>query len=193
VNRKPSRLVGRRVAAATAVAAVLAGPAPVRAQAPIDGEVQSFYFDTLGYTEVWVNLTPAPRPGETMSAVRLNLTVRLPGRASTQTPGPPVVVARAESNGFYNPAFIRQPVLAFDADGRPAWDAELPVRFFERSGLACVNCGTTADTVEVQVPPPALEALASARKVTGNALGFAFELSDAQIEAVRRLVETAFR
>lgn len=178
----------RSLAAALAATVVFAATPRAAAQWNDAGAIESFYFDTLGYTEVWINLSPPPRPGEPMSPVTLNLTVRLPGKVLQNGPArvaPLAVLARARSNDLYNPAFVRQPRLVMNTDGEPAWDPELAVNFFAQAGPSCWNCGTPADSVEVEIPVGALERLGSAMEVTGNALGFEFALSASQVDTVR--------
>jgi len=156
-----------------------------------EGEIHTFYFETLGYTEAWVNLTPPPRAGEQISPLTLNLTVRFRGKTQTAAAGsePLAVIVRAEANPLYNPLMVRQPLLILLADGTPAWDNAQTVRFFARGGAPCENCAANADTVEVEVAARALGRIASAQQVSGNAFGFDFELSRSQIAIVKRFAE----
>jgi hypothetical protein len=158
------------------------------------GRIESFYFDSGNYTEVWLDLTPPPRPGEPVAAVRLNFTVRYKGKpVEDSLTGPPLaVIVRAQASDLYNPAFIRQPILTMYADGEQLWDPTLAVNFYSSGGNVCDTCSTLANTVDVRIPVDVLERMGSALKVTGNALGFEFELEPGQIDAVRRLTHHVF-
>lgn len=153
---------------------------------PLEGRVQSFYFDVLGYTEVWVDIAP-PSRDTGPSPVSLNLTLRYKGRPVEQPASATIlaVVVRAKSNDLVNPNMIRQQILTLLADGVPLWDPALRPNFYYLGG-PCDRC--VADTVDITVPPQVLDALATARTVTGNAMGFEFTLSEANLDAIKTFV-----
>jgi hypothetical protein len=162
-------------------------------QTPASG-FQSFYFDTLGYTEMWVTVTPPPRGAETSSAVILTFTVRVNGKPPEgPLREPPLnVLVRAEANPFYNPMAIRQPTFRMFADATDAWDPDLPVNFYLLGGAPGEGAGTSANTVEVRVAPENLWRIAGARLVTGNAMGFNFELDPAQVQTLDGFLRRVF-
>ncbi len=173
------------------LAACLVSARPAQAQTRGAPEFPRFYFDLGNYTETWLELTPAPRPGETTSACVLNVTVRYRGKpVEGPLPAPPqAIVVRAESNPLYNPRIVRHAVFQVSADGWAAWDSNLALQFFS-SGAPCEDCAVTADTVEVTIAADALERIAAARRVEGNAMGLPFTLSGPQIETLKRFVES---
>jgi hypothetical protein len=186
-----------RMALLTAVTmAVLARLAttPAIAQAtPQENPVRSFYFDLLGHTEFWIDLAPPPKPGDQVSPVTLNFTVRFKGKVVREPEAPPyLLIVRAQANALYNPLVLRQPALILEADGEPVWDPQLPVNFYYAGGSLTEGGAGFADTVDVSVPAETLHQIASATKVTGNALGFPFELTGAQLVAVRALAARVF-
>lgn len=176
-----------------AACAVSASPA-IAQHTPADGRIQSFYFDAGDYTEVWVDFTPPPRADDRISAITLNITVRHPGKPlEGPLDRPPLaVIVRAAANDLYKPAFIRQPTMDMRADGEAVWDRALPVNFHAAGGTLCDGCSLTANRVEVKIPIDALSQLGSAQQITGNAMGFDFELSPGQIALIRELSDRLF-
>jgi hypothetical protein len=178
------------LAAAVVGAAWLPGAGAEQASTTAGERLESFYFDVLGYTEIWVDLTPPPATGDGQSAVTLNVTVRHHGKPVKEVT-PELfdrVIVRARSNPFANPLFVRRPELVLFADGVPAWDPESPVNFYYL-GPPCETC--VADTVDLSVSPEAIRLLADAGEVTGNAMGLTFELTAAQVALIRELVARA--
>lgn len=163
------------------------------AQPSSDSTFPSFYFDTLGYTETWLDLTPPPQPGDAASAITLNLTIRYAGRPVTdRLPAAPLaIVIRAQSNPQYKPMFLRQPILSVDADGQPLWDTRLKVNFYSRNASPCEGCSTSADIVDLEVPEDVIRRMAAARELAGNAFGMRFALSPAQVQRILEFVEHA--
>lgn len=165
-------------------------PAWAQPDAPRATSYRSFYFDTLGYTETWLDLTPPPADGDAASPITLNLTVRYRGRPieAPLNELPLAIVVRAESNPQYRPTFLRQPILMIDADGEGLWDPGLRVQFYSRNAQPCEGCTTSADIVEVTIPQDALRRMSAARTLRGNAFGLSFALSAAQAAAIRAFV-----
>jgi hypothetical protein len=165
-------------------------PQPPAVPPSFDGRIQWFYFDALGYTEAWIDLAPAADGGGP-GALTLNFTIRYRGK-KVEGPlahAPEAVLVRAQASPQANPLMMRQPILVVLADDAPLLDPGQRVDFY-RSGGCEAPGSCPSDTVQVPVPPETLWRIAGARVVRGNALGFTFVLSDAQIDAVRRLAES---
>ncbi len=163
---------------------------PLFARIMMTRAFSSFYFETLGYTESWLDITPPPVEGEPLSPISLNVTVRYRGRP-TDDPlgGPPLaVILRAQSNPQYQPHFLRQPIFAIYADDERVWDPAQRIDFHPQ-GSPCDGCALSAEVVEVVVPVDALRRLGRAGLVTGNAFGFAFALDRDQGKAIDAFVQ----
>ncbi len=154
------------------------------------GSLSSFYFETLGYTESWLNITPPPEAGERLSPISLNLTVRYRGRpVEGPLAAPPLaVIIRAQSNPQYQPHFLRQPIFAMYADEERVWDPAQRIDFHVQ-GSPCDGCAMSAEVVEVVVPVDALRRVGQAGLVTGNAFGFVFTLDRDQGKAIGAFVQ----
>jgi hypothetical protein len=154
----------------------------------------TFYFDSFGYTETWIDQTPPPAGSDAASPITLNLNVRYRGRP---VPGalqasPLAIIVRAESNPQYNPMFLRQPILQMDADDEALWDPGLKVNFYTRNAPACEGCSSSADIVDAEVPEDAVRRMASARRLSGNAMGMPFRLTLEQIAQIGAFVDYVF-
>lgn len=150
----------------------------------------TFYFETLGYTETWLNLTPPAAAGDTVSPVGLNVTIRYRGKPSEAplTAAPLALTIRAQSNPQYKPTFLRQPIFSLYADNEPLWDPSLRVEF-HALGAPCDGCAMSTEVVQVTVPSDVLRRIGKAREVSGNAFGFTFTIPEEQRNAIARLAD----
>ncbi|MGE3840626.1 MAG: hypothetical protein AB7I50_03490 [Vicinamibacterales bacterium] len=153
-------------------------------------EPASFFFEMSGYSETWLNLTPPPDTGDTLSPLSLNITLRYRGRPAEGSITTPLlaIVIRAQANPQYRPNVVRQPAFMIYADREQVWDASLRVDFTP-SGSPCEGCALSTDVVQVVVPIDSLARLAQAQEVTGAAFGFTFSLNSAQRAAIAALAE----
>jgi hypothetical protein len=158
------------------------------AQPPAEGDIQSFYFDTLRHSEIWINVTPPPGAGDRSSGLTLNITARFAGKvpAAPVTTPPDAIVVRAQSSAFYRPTLVRLPQFEMIADGVALWGPDLPVNFYSAGTPSEGATATQADTVDVTIPASALRHLARAMSIAGNAMGIEFTLKAPQIAAIQR-------
>ena len=153
--------------------------------APSLGQIGAHYFDTLGESQVWMNLQPEGlEPGP--DPIRLNITISFHGRRLEQAPD--TAELRAESIGGTFPYRIRQPILRFDLKRGIELDLTAPGRAFEFTS-SCQEC--LLDTVIARrVPFDIVRQIAVSNQVSVEALGFATRMSPANLLSLRRFVET---
>ena len=152
--------------------------------APSLGQIGAHYFDTLGESQIWMNLQPeglehGPDP------IRLNITISFHGRRLEHAPD--TAELRAESIGGTFPYRIRQPILRFDLDRGIELDLTAPGRAFEFIS-SCQDC--SLDTVIARVPFDIVRQIAASNKVLVEALGFVTRMRPANLLSLRRFVET---
>jgi hypothetical protein len=139
---------------------------------PRDGEIRTVYYELQNVTDVWLTLEPRTAKGERAPLVAL--TYRFPGRR--QTTSPREVEVQAFSEQFWAP----RPELWFELDGQriePPPSVPGPA-----TGLLT---GVASDYWSVRLPIDVMHAIASAHRVQGSSLGFPFELSASQLQAIR--------
>lgn len=168
-----------------ATGARMGGQSSAGARVP---EPASFFFEMLGYSETWVSFTPPPAPGEALSPLSLNITVRYRGRPPEGAITAPLlaVLVRAQSNPRYQPNVVRQATFMLYADDEQVWDASQQIDF-SPAGAPCEGCALSTDVVQVSIPLDSVKRLGQAREVTGAAFGFRFSLDSAQRDAVAAL------
>lgn len=143
-----------------------------------DGDIRANYWEGLDQTQVWLTIEPKSpdgKPGPTA----MNLTF---GRTfSGKVPGGPAALfdVRASTGMMWAPRIE----LWFDADGGK-------VDLASGAGPGFQN-GGGADYLAASIPVETLKRIAAASRITGNALGFAFELTPSQRQALRTFVARA--
>jgi hypothetical protein len=140
-----------------------------------DGDIRIVYWELQNVTDIWLTLEPRTLKGE--RAPLVTFTYRFPGRR--QTAAPREVEVQAFSGQFWAP----RAELWFELDGRERVDlSALP------SGTALLQ-GAADDYWSGRMPIDVMRRLAGAHRITGSSLGFPFELSVSQRQALRAWLE----
>jgi hypothetical protein len=171
------------VSAATALLVAGAAPVVIAQLGPgKDGEIRVVYWDLFKKTEVTLWLVPgwdADGPNPTT----LSFSAEYPGRELKRAPL--VMVLRAQTDLLTYPTRLRETRLEVEIDGE-----RLELTAPDRQFTVNYPCGAddapcAFDAVVATLSGVELLRMAYARTVTGNALGFPFALSQAQIEKIR--------
>ena len=139
---------------------------------PVDGDIRVAYWELRNESEIWLTLEPRSAKGET--APMITFTHFFPGKSRTQ-PAASIIV-RAFAGLFWAPRAEFTLLL----DGAQRVDLTPP------GGL---TRGTPSDYAEGTISLDVLRQIARASRVTGNALGFEFELSPSQRKAIAAFIE----
>jgi hypothetical protein len=134
---------------------------------PRDGDIRVAFYELLNQSEISLTLEPKARDGK--PAPVLNLAYRFSGK----TPSSPATAfeLRAYVGMFWAP----RPELSLTVDdGDP----------IDLSGAQAIYSELAMDSMAAALTIDGLPQIANARRVTGSALGFPFELSNSQIRAV---------
>ena len=140
---------------------------------PRDGEIRALYRELRNETEVWLTIEPRSadgKPGPTGMIV--TCTVRFPGK---QPKAPPQDIDVRAYAGFLWAPKVEFWLLL---DDREKIDLVPP-------GAVALATDSVSDYLQASVPVPELKRIANAKRVTGNALGFQFELTEPQRQAIR--------
>jgi hypothetical protein len=142
---------------------------------PRDGEIRVLYWELQDRTDVWLTLEPkttSGQPAPTVMLLTLNFT--FPGKIPKARPEH--VDLRAQPGMMWAP----QVQLSLVIDGVS----------FDLAPAGAVGLGDGGlNYVWVPVPLSTLKQIASARRVTINALGIELELTDSQRQAVGAFLE----
>jgi hypothetical protein len=151
---------------------------------PATDQIGAMYFDSLGQSQVWVNLEPASTESAPAPVI-LNFTATFPGRQSTQPPSR--VKIRAESRCFplVFPDRIRQPVLRLVLDGTTTIDLTTPDAQYQ---FVSTCSKAFLDTVVTDAPFDLASRIADAHGVAVDALGISVRLTPADQMALAAFV-----
>jgi len=140
---------------------------------PRDGEIRALYWELRNETEVWLTIEPRladGKPGPTGMIV--TCTVRFPGK---QPKAPPQDIDVRAYAGFLWAPKVEFWLLL---DDREKIELVPP-------GVVALATDSVSDYLQASVPVPELKRIANAKRVTGNALGVQFELTEPQRQAIR--------
>jgi hypothetical protein len=142
---------------------------------PGDGDIRTAYYELQNRTEIWLTLLPRTAAGQ--RAPLMTFTHAFPG--TRQTVAPREVTVQAFSELFWAP----RPVLWFELDGRERIDvaADPPNR-----GLLT---GAASDYWSGRLSIETIRRMARAQIVNGSSLGFPFQLSASQRQALGAWLE----
>lgn len=157
---------------------VLAAGAAQALPPPRDGDIRALYWELRNETEVWLTLEPkSPDGNSAPQAMTLTLTRRFTGK----WPGkqPPRFEIRADAGFLWAPR--NELWMAIDGE---------KVDFASRNPYGPVT-GEASTYVAADMPVDMLATAAKAARLSGNALGFEFELTASQRQAVRDFYERA--
>jgi hypothetical protein len=145
---------------------------------PRDGEIRVLYWELQNETEVWLTLEPKSPDGKPGPGI-LTFTYRFKGKRPKAPPSQ--IEARAYAGFLWAPKVA----LWFVLDDREKIDLIPP-------GTFTLSSGSVSDYLYATVPITLMNRIAHAKRVTGNALGFDFELTESQIQAIRAFMERVF-
>src|SRR5688500_4513893 len=137
---------------------------------PRDGDIRVVHWDLQNHSQVWLTLEPKAPDGK--PAPLLTLAWDFAGKRPVSPPAH--IELRAFAGAFWAPRV--EFWLALDDEPR--------IDLVGGSMFGLVS-GVGSDYLPATVSIETLQRIADARRVTGNALGFPFELSGAQRLAVR--------
>lgn len=152
------------VASALAVSGILSPPQLL--PPPGDGDIREVYWELQNRSEVWLTLEPKTTKGE--RAPMLTFTFNFAGKRPASPPTN--VEVRAYAGTMYAP----RADLLFVLDARQRIDLS--------SGR--LLSGTPSDYAAGTMTMALLKQMAVASQITGNALGFDFELTEKQRKAI---------
>jgi hypothetical protein len=146
---------------------------------PRDGEIRVAYWELLKETTISLTLEPKAITSKSApSGMTLTLTRRFPGKHPAVPPTHVEVLAHA---GLL---WAPRNELSFVLDG---------IHTFDVGSTAIVTNATEQEFVltglQSTISTPILQQMAAATRVTGNALGFQFELTESQRRALQTFVE----
>lgn len=139
-----------------------------------DGDIRTVDWELQNVTDIFLTLEPRSITGE--RAPILTFTCRFSGKRQTTSPGE--VEVRASAGQFWAP----RAELWFELDGREIINLGAPV-----PGTPLLE--GTPDYWSARAPIDVIQRLARAQRVNGGSLGFPFELSAAQRQAIRAWLE----
>jgi hypothetical protein len=140
-----------------------------------DGDIRVVYWELQNVTDIWLTLEPRTLNGE--RAPLVTFTCRFPGRRHTVAPRE--VEVQASAGQFWAP----RAELWFELDGGERIDLSGPA---PRTALLT---GPGADYWSGLMPIDVMHRLGRAQRITGSSLGFPFELSASQRQAIRAWLE----
>ena len=144
---------------------------------PRDGEIRALYWERQDETEVWLTLEPRSPDGKPAApGLILTFTSRFAGK-QPQAPAESIDV-RAYAGFRWAPRVEFWLLL----DDRDKLDLVPP-------GTFTMFTNSVSDYLPATMPLRTFMHLTNAHRITGNALGFAFELSDVQRETLRLFME----
>jgi hypothetical protein len=162
---------------AIALAAIAASAHGVRAAqllpTPQDGDIRTVYWELQNRSEVFLTLELKSPDGK--RAPLVTLSVHFPGKRPVARPSE--IELRAYAGAFWAPRVALWLVLD---DGAERID--LVPKGWWMGGLVT---GAASDYLPATVSLETLKQITDATRVSGNALGFDFELSASQLEAIR--------
>ena len=141
---------------------------------PSDGDIRTVYWELQNRTDVWLTLETRNAKGERAPVV--TFTYSFPGKR--QTAPPRDVEVRALAGQFWAP----RSELRFQLDGGEVLNLSAP-----QANAALIE--GSPDYWSGHVPIEAIRRMAHAQRITGSSLGFAFELSATQRQALRTWLE----
>jgi hypothetical protein len=140
---------------------------------PRDGDIRTAYYELQHVTDVWLTLEPRTIDGK--RAPTMTFTYRFPGKRQAAPP------REVEVRGLVGQFWAPRGELRFELDGR------------EVVTLSAVQNGTlgegAVDSWSATVPMELMERLARAQRISGSSLGFRFEFSGPQRQAIRTWLE----
>jgi hypothetical protein len=144
---------------------------------PRDGEIRALYFQIQDRTEVWLTLEPRSPDGKPAPpGLILTFTSRFAGK---QPAAPPETV---DVHAYVGRLWAPRVELWLLLDDRDRLDLVPP-------GMFALATGSVSDYLPATIPLRTLMDMTKADRMTGNALGFAFELTDTQRESLRLFME----
>ena len=145
---------------------------------PRDGDIRALYWELRNESEVWLTLEPKSPDGKPGPGI-LTFTYRFKGKRPEAPPSQ--IEARAYAG------FLWAPKVSFwlGLNDREKLDLLPP-------GAFTLSTGTVSDYLVAMIPITLMNRIAHAKVVTGNALGFDFELTESQIQAFRAFMERIF-
>ena len=139
-----------------------------------DGDIRTVYYELQNVTDIFLLLEPRTFKGERAPIV--TFTCRFPGRRHTVAPRE--VEVQASAGQFWAP----RAELWFELDGREVVNLSAPL-----SNAPLLE--GTPDYWSGRVPIDVLRRMARAQRINGSSLGFPFELSASQRQAIRAWLE----
>ena len=154
-------------------------------QEPIPDDVRRTYSGPIDdRTEVSVTFeAPAPAPDSDLQPTTFTIVATIDGREPRRLPDS--VVLHATTDVRYFPLIQRYPRLTVTVDGDDELDLTTPEREWSAS-YPCADCTITG--VSTTLSAAELDRLARAGRISGNALGVAFELPPDGIDKIGALV-----
>ena len=144
---------------------------------PRDGEIRALYWELRSESEVWVTLEPKSLDGKPAPpGMIVTFTYRFKGK---QPENPPSAI---DANAYAGLTWAPRVEFWLLLDGREKLDL-VP------RGAFTLSSGTVSDYLSATVPLALVKRLANAKRVTGSALGFDFEITASQRQAVRAFIE----
>jgi hypothetical protein len=165
-------------AVAFAVSLWMGGPMAQAAPPARDGEIRAGYDAVLGRTEIGLTIEPRSPDGKP-APDGMVLTVRR--TFDGKVPRSPVALFDVRVSAGLMPA--ARPELTLAADG-----GAIDLAGGDPQALQKTSEGVY---LEATIPAETLKRVAAASRITGNALGFSFELTASQREALRTFVARA--
>ena len=142
---------------------------------PKDGDIRTVYWELQNVSDVWLTLEPRTPKGE--RAPLITFTCRFPGKR------PHEAAREVEVQAFSERFWAPRAELWFDLDGNERIDLSAPTR--NTSLLE----GAASDYWSGRIPIRVMQRIADAHQVRGSSLGFPFEMSASQRQAIRAWLE----
>jgi hypothetical protein len=149
------------------------------------GQIGANFFDGLNESQVWINVEPRNLEGG-RSPIVVNATVSFPGRTLAAAPASVELRAQAYCYEFLNR--VRQPVFSLIVDGVPV-PLDTPDKPVQ-ANAACGNGFGSVDVVITRLGFPQFLAIAAAREVIVDALGFHTQLTASDLQALGMFART---
>jgi hypothetical protein len=146
---------------------------------PRDGDIRALYWELRNETEVWVTLEPmSPAGKRAPQAMTLTFTRRFAGKWPDNQPARFEI--RADAGFLWAPK--NELWVAIDDGTKIDFASHNPF------GL---TTGDVSTYVAAEIPLETVTRIGKAPRVSGNALGFEFVLTESQRQAVRDFLERA--
>jgi hypothetical protein len=150
---------------------------PQQLPPPGDGDIRVVSWELLNETEVWLTLEPKTPDGKPAPpGMILTFTFRFPGKRPKAPP------SEIQVNAYAGTLWAPKVALWFVIDDREKIDLVPP-------GVFALSTGTVSDYLSGTISISTLKRIANAKRVTGNALGVDFELTESQRQAIRAFLE----